>query len=218
MRVAKGGESVIVPTFTIGIAMLVTSVALAQIKVNIALASMMLSLVFLICTGFLLVFFRDPDRKVGGGVVSPADGRIIGVDRVNDDDIGESHLITVFMNVWNVHVNRAPFDGTVSCMTHYRGRHAPAFLKQADGNEKLVTILDTPVGRMKMVQVAGMVARRIVPYIHKGEQLKKGQRIGIIRFGSRVDLYLPCNKVKRVCVHKGITVRAGEDTVAEVSN
>ena len=218
MRVAKGSESVIVPIFTIGIAMLVTSVALMQIKVIIASASMMLSLALLICTVFLLVFFRDPDRKVGKGVVSPADGRIKGVDQVNDEDVGESYLITFFMNTWNVHVNRAPFDGTVSSLVPCRGEHAPAFLKQADRNEKLVTILDTPVGRMKIVQVAGMVARRIVPYIHKGEQLKKGQRIGIIRFGSRVDLYLPCNTIKRVCVHKGMTVRAGEDTVAEISD
>ncbi|HEC81104.1 MAG TPA: phosphatidylserine decarboxylase [Thermoplasmatales archaeon] len=205
----------IATTFLLGVSSLTFSGLTASVNREIASLLITTSLTLLISTLFLLVFFRDPERKTGEGVVSPADGKIIQVNKLKDKDVGESYIISIFMSIWNVHVNRSPYTGIVSSITRYKGGHTPAFLKKADRNEKMVTILDTHLGKIKIVQIAGITARRIKSYIHEGEKVEKGQRIGIIRFGSRVDLYLPCNKIKRITVDKGDNVKAGEDTVAE---
>ena len=157
---------------------------------------------------FLLAFFRDPDRRLGRGIVSPADGRVIEAD-------GERNRVTVFMGVHNVHVNRAPWDGRITKMTYSPGGHAPAYAPEAARNERLETVLDTPLGPIRITQVAGVFARRIVPYRREGDRVKKGQRIGMIRFGSRVELVLPPGV--RIVVRVGERVRAGESTVAEVA-
>ena len=156
----------------------------------------------------LLVFFRDPDRKPGHGLVSPADGRVLEADAATG-------TLTVFMGLGNVHVNRAPWDGRITRMAHTPGGHAPAYKKEAARNERLETVLDTGLGPIRMTQVAGIVARRIVPFRREGDRVKKGQRIGMIRFGSRVELSLP--KGVRLVVAVGEKVRAGETTVAVVS-
>ena len=163
-----------------------------------------LGLVFL----FLLVFFRDPERVAGRGFVSPADGRVLEVDPA-------AGRVIVFMGLTNVHVNRAPVDGRIARMTHTPGGHAPAYAPRARANERLETVLETPLGPVRLVQVAGMIARRIVPFREEGDRVKKGQRIGMIRFGSRVEMTVP--KGVRFVVRVGDRVRAGETTVAEVS-
>ncbi|KAA0007645.1 MAG: phosphatidylserine decarboxylase [Thermoplasmata archaeon] len=213
--IAKGGKGIVATAFTLGVSSLLFSGLLTTVNEDAAAILSGLSLLLLTCFLFLLIFFRDPERRVGKGVVSPADGKIIKVDEVEDKDVGKSYLISIFMSIWNVHVNRSPYSGIVSSLTHYKGGHSPAFLEKADRNEKTVTIIDTPLGKIKMVQIAGIVARRIVSYICDGDRVEKGQRVGIIRFGSRVDLYLPCNKIERITVDKGDNVKAGEDTVAE---
>ena len=164
----------------------------------------------------LFLFFRDPEREIGSGVVAPADGVIKEVKQIYDKDIGkEAMRITTFMNLHNVHVNRSPLDGRVLFSVAERGLHLPAFKKEAEKNEKRVTLFETEIGHVKVVQIVGSVARRIVSYVEKGQKVKKGERIGIILFGSRVDLYLPAEKVK-VVVKKGERVKAGESTLAHI--
>jgi len=155
---------------------------------------------------FLIVFFRDPERRTGRGIVSPADGRVLEADAAG--------RLVVFMGLSNVHVNRAPLDGRIAAMTHTPGGHAPAYRPDARRNERVETVLETPIGPVTLVQVAGTVARRIVTYRAEGDRVKKGQRIGMIRFGSRVEVTLPGDV--RFVVRPGDRVRAGETTVAEV--
>jgi phosphatidylserine decarboxylase len=99
--------------------------------------------------------------------------------------------VAVFMSPLNVHVNRAPLAGTVACVKHIPGGFVPAFNKESEHNERVVWHFDTDLGDIEMVQIAGAVARRIVPYVEQGAKVEQGERIGLIRFGSRVDVYLP---------------------------
>lgn len=163
------------------------------------------AIIFFIITVFFLFFFRDPEREIEEGVVAPADGKILSVEKNN---------VSTFMNLHNVHVNRAPFDGKIISVEHISGRHLPAYKKESDLNEKVVIKMDTEIGRIKIVQIAGVFARRIVPYIKKGDVVRKGQRIGIIRFGSRVDLYLPKNI--EITVKKGENVLAGKTSIGMI--
>ena len=156
---------------------------------------------------FSLMFFRDPYREKGPGIVSPADGRILAAEP-------GSGKITVFMGIHNVHVNRAPLDGRVASVVHTAGGHAPAYTEGAAANERVEMVLETRLGLVRVTQVAGVFARRIVPYVRRGDAVRKGQRIGMIRFGSRVELILP--RGVRLSVRVGDKVRAGQTTVAEV--
>jgi len=163
---------------------------------------------FLSCMG--LWFFRDPERKIGHGIVSAADGVVSFVKKSKD---GKGVTISVFMNVHNVHVNRAPWAGTITRTKHFPGGHSPAYERNADKNEHVVTEMATGLGPIRIVQIAGTVARRIIPYIDRGQRLKKGERLGIIRLGSRVDVTLPAKAVKVVVKH-GQKVLAGQTTIA----
>jgi phosphatidylserine decarboxylase len=145
---------------------------------------------------FLAQFFRDPEREVAPGIASPADGKVVRMDRITDEDLGEVDRLSIFMSPKDVHVNRFPLDGTVVSVTHVSGGHIPAFDKDSHLNERVVTVLDTAVGRVKVIQIAGTVARRIVPYISGGEPAVKGVRFGLIRLGSRCDLLVPPGSVR----------------------
>ncbi|MGW4641959.1 phosphatidylserine decarboxylase [Sphaerisporangium sp. NPDC004334] len=139
-------------------------------------------------TGAMLWFFRDPDREPGAGLVlSPADGVVQSIDPQPD---GRTR-VAIFMSPLDVHVNRAPLDGTVTSIRHVAGGFRPAFNKDSDQNERVVWHFETEIGDLELVQIAGAVARRIVPYVGMGAKLTRGERIGLIRFGSRVDIYLP---------------------------
>jgi len=154
-----------------------------------------LALVAMAVEMFFLVFFRDPDREASAGVCSPADGRVVRIDQVDDPDLGRCDRLSIFMSPKDVHVNRFPLDGDVVSVTHVPGGHIPAFDKDSDRNERVVTLLDTPLGKVKVIQIAGTVARRIVPYISGGEPAIKGVRMGLIRLGSRCDLLVPPGSV-----------------------
>ncbi len=154
-----------------------------------------------------LAFFRDPRRSIGPGVVSPADGRVLAADPA-------SRSLSIFMGVADVHVNRSPMAGTVVREHHRPGGYAIASRPEASRNERLEWEFDTRLGTLRLTQVAGAFARRIVPYLRVGDNVKKGQRIGLVRFGSRVDLVLPPGC--RVTVAPGDRVRAGTSTIAEV--
>ncbi|WP_033220381.1 phosphatidylserine decarboxylase [Kitasatospora phosalacinea] len=154
----------------------------------------------------MLWFFRDPEREIGAGrVISPADGVVQSIDEWPD---GRTR-VAIFMSPLNVHVNRAPLAGTVTSVEHVAGGFVPAFNKDSDRNERVVWHFDTELGDIEMVQIAGAVARRIVPYMDAGTKVEQGERVGLIRFGSRVDTYLPAG------VEVGVTV--GQKTTAGVT-
>ncbi len=159
---------------------------------------------------FLAVFFRDPDRVPGEGVVSAADGRIRAVDRE-----GDRWRISVFMNVTNVHVNRAPIDGRVESTESAGEGYRAAFRPDADRNVRHHYHFATSIGPVEVVQITGLVARRLVPFVGEGSVLRKGDRLGMIVLGSRVDVLLPADRVAPV-VQVGDRVAAGLSTIARV--
>ncbi len=169
---------------------------------------------------FVIQFFRDPPRQVptqAGAVLSPADGRIVKVERVRDAYTErDTLLISVFMNVFNVHSNRAPVDGTVERVTYARGNFVNADLDKASTeNERNAMVMTLASGeRITVVQVAGLIARRILCYVKPGDVLTRGQRYGFIRFGSRVDVYLPLSARPKVAV--GDVVYATTTVIAEL--
>jgi phosphatidylserine decarboxylase len=171
---------------------------------------------------FILQFFRDPARELPDdphAVVSPADGRIVEVGRARDPYVQRDALkISVFMNVFNVHSNRAPVDGTVKERWYFPGAFVNAALDKASlENERNALWLRTPEGQdVTCVQVAGLIARRILCYVGSGAELVRGQRFGFIRFGSRVDVYLPPGKHALVAV--GQTATAGETVLADLQS
>ncbi|MFC9585581.1 phosphatidylserine decarboxylase [Streptomyces yangpuensis] len=152
----------------------------------------------------MLWFFRDPEREIAQGrVISPADGVVQSIMPWKD---GRTR-VAIFMSPLNVHVNRAPLAGTVTSVEHVPGGFVPAFNKESENNERVVWHFDTELGDIEMVQIAGAVARRIVPYLPAGTKVEQGERIGLIRFGSRVDIYLP--EGVEVAVEVGQATTAG---------
>ncbi|MBP1661942.1 MAG: phosphatidylserine decarboxylase [Thermoplasmatales archaeon] len=178
----------------------------------------LIAVIFFVISCLLIVFFRDPERSIGKGIVAIADGKIREIQNLQDADVGECLRISTFMNIHNVHVNRMPCSGNIVTLTHYPGSHVPAFQKESDANERVVLLVKTDFGMVKIVQIAGTVARRIVPYVRVGSLVKKGGKIGLIRLGSRVDLYLPAQKVKTLTVHMSDRIKAGETTIAEIND
>lgn len=169
---------------------------------------------------FVLQFFRDPGREVPGdakSVLSPADGRIVAIQPVRDPWLDRDALkISVFMNVFNVHSNRSPVDGEVKQRWYHPGKFINADLDKASiENERNALHIRSTTGHdITCVQVAGLIARRILCYVEAGARLARGQRYGFIRFGSRVDLYLPIDV--RVKVAIGDKVRATSTILAEL--
>jgi phosphatidylserine decarboxylase len=155
---------------------------------------------------FVLQFFRDPAREIpqeAGIVLSPCDGRVIKVERAQDPYAQrEAILVSVFMNVFNVHSNRSPADGKVEKIQYFPGKFVNADLDKASSeNERNAVVLTTNDGQtVTFVQVAGLIARRILCYIKAGDVLTRGQRYGFIRFGSRVDVYLPLTATVKVSI------------------
>lgn len=175
------------------------------------------ALFFLLATGFSVFFFRDPDRSIPtrpGVVVSPADGKIVSVETGRCPFTTEQALkISVFMSVFNVHVNRIPDEATVTDVQYHPGRFFSANLDKAsrDNEHNAVFLKSCDDRPLVVVQIAGLIARRIVCRITTGQRLRRGQRFGIICFGSRVDLYLPTDAEPAVCV--GDKVLAGSSIV-----
>ena len=178
------------------------------------------SLPFWLGSLFVLQFFRDPARNVPADpalVCAPADGRIVMVENTEDPYAAEAALkISVFMNVFNVHSNRSPVDGEVTRVNYFPGGFINAALDKASlENERNALRIRMDNGiELTCVQIAGLVARRILCYVKAGDRLVKGQRFGFIRFGSRVDVYLPPLARARVAV--GDKVYAGETVLAEL--
>jgi len=198
VRLARGVSPWLVPTA----ASAVTTALLTRRSSRWALAAVPLTAL----TGAMLWFFRDPERALGEGrLLAPADGVVQSIDPWPD---GRTR-VAIFMSPLNVHVNRAPADGVVTSIEHIPGGFLPAFDKDSDKNERVVWKFATALGELEVVQIAGALARRIVTYLTPGAKVSQGERIGLIRFGSRVDVYLP----------EGISpaVTVGQRTVAGVT-
>jgi phosphatidylserine decarboxylase len=170
---------------------------------------------------FVLQFFRDPPREIPDdptAVLSPADGRVVTVERAEDPFLKRDALkFSVFMNVFNVHSNRSPVDGEVRDVWYHAGKFVNAALSKASvENERNALWIRMAGGAdVTCVQVAGLIARRILCYVKSSDRLTRGQRFGFIRFGSRVDVYLPLSAVPRVSV--GDKVYAATTVLAQLS-
>jgi phosphatidylserine decarboxylase len=169
---------------------------------------------FLALTICMCSFFRNPRRRIAddaGLILSPADGTIVGVKK----EVGGT-TVSIFMSVFNCHVNRAPAAGTIEKISYKRGRFLPANKREASRqNEQNAFQLQTPEGlKVRFVQVAGIIARRIVCYMRKGDQVQRGEIVGAILFGSRVDVYLPLRVAVRV--HEGERVKGGKSVLGMI--
>lgn len=177
------------------------------------MATLLLVVLFLV-----LNFFRDPERVVPqepGVAVSPADGKVIKVETMRDPLTGEDRTaICVFMNVFNVHVNRMPVAGRIARISYFGGKFINAsFDKASTDNERNAVLVEDAEGKTwTMVQIAGLIARRIISWAEEGDSLARGQRFGLIKFGSRVDLYLPSDYESVVRI--GEKVFAGQTVLA----
>ncbi len=157
-------------------------------------------------TLFFFIFFRDPKRTPLGDeddAISPADGRVISI---------QDRSISIFMNIHNVHVNRSPLAGTVTHIDYKPGGYIPAFNKDSYVNERNHVVINLGSGILEITQIAGVLTRRIVSYVSDGTQVERGERIGMIRFGSRVDVIIP--DVYEFVVAVNDKVRAGETVIA----
>jgi phosphatidylserine decarboxylase len=183
-----------------------------------ALAGFWWSLPIWLLTIFVVQFFRDPARPIPRdplAVLSPADGRIVAITHAFDPYAGRDALkISVFMNVFNVHSNRAPVDGALRDVQYFPGKFVNADLdKASEQNERNALVIDCDGRVVTAVQVAGLIARRILCYVKAGDALQRGQRFGFIRFGSRVDVYLPLDTQSRVSI--GDKVYASSTVLAD---
>jgi phosphatidylserine decarboxylase len=154
---------------------------------------------------FVVQFFRDPPRPIPSdplAVLAPADGRVIKVEKARDPHTDrDALLISVFMNIFNVHSNRIPVDGTVRKLAYFAGQFVNADIDKASlDNERNAVVIDTSGRIVTLVQVAGLIARRILCYVKEGDVVARGQRYGFIRFGSRVDVYLPLDATPKVAL------------------
>ncbi len=185
-------------------------VAILQLK--------LLAFLGLMATFFATYFFRDPKRIIpheSGALVSPADGKIVAIEPASPPSCfrlpGNYIKISVFMSIFDVHVNRSPCDGTIKDIRYFKGNFIPAQKSKASShNERNCILIETPEGnQVTVVQIAGLIARRIVFWKAQNQPVSKGERIGMIRFGSRVDLYVP--ETWEITVSVGAKVKGGED-------
>lgn len=177
-----------------------------------------LSILFFLLTVFVTWFFRNPERKSPEDariIVSPADGRVIKIEDITENDFlnAPSKKVSIFMNIFNVHVNRIPYSGTVGVIRYHEGKFFSANLdKSSLLNEKNSILINTDDGKKILTeQIAGLIARRIECWIQVGMNVTRGDRFGLIRFGSRLDVFLPIDTLISVSI--GDRVRAGETPI-----
>ena len=168
----------------------VTAVIFSQVILTV------LGILSLVMTVFSLYFFRDPERDVPNDpskIISPADGRIVAIEKVSDEFVGARAIrISIFLNIFNVHVNRVPCSGSVVNSRYKPGKFFAAFDdRSSEENEQTIIDLQNKRFKIRMKQIAGLIARRIVNYLKPGEKVSLGQRFGLIRFGSRIDVIVP---------------------------
>jgi len=171
---------------------------------------------------FVVFFFRNPEREIPTGLgllVSPADGTVIGIDEIDEPDFmrARAKRVIIFLSPFNVHVNRVPQDGEVQYFRYQKGRFLVASAPAASTeNEQSILGLQTPEGRIVFKQIAGILARRIVCEIREGHRVRRGERFGIIKFGSRMEVFMPLNTEIKVRLRE--KVRAGESILGEMKH
>jgi phosphatidylserine decarboxylase len=204
----------------IGIATVLAVAAFALALARRSWSLWLLAVVITILALWVAYFFRDPERSGERGtsiVVAPADGKLIMITEVDEPSFiaGKATRLSIFMNVFNVHVNRYPVDGTVEYVQYNPGKFLNAAAEKSSiENEQSSVGIDTGTHRVLVRQIAGLIARRIVTYSQKGQQVRQGDRMGLIRFGSRVDVFLPAEA--RLRVQLGTLTTAGTTVLAEL--
>ena len=204
----------------IGIATVLAVAAFALALARRSWSLWLLAIVITILALWVAYFFRDPERSGERGthiVVAPADGKVIMITEVDEPAFvgGKATRLSIFMNVFTVHVNRYPVDGTVEYVHYNSGKFLNAAAEKSSiENEQSSVGIDTGTHRILVRQIAGLIARRIVTYSQKGQQVKQGDRMGLIRFGSRVDVFLPTKS--RLRVQLGALTTAGTTVLAEL--
>jgi len=207
----KEGLVFVIPALSISLGLFIVFV-LSQNMLGLAG-----TLIFLILSTFFLFFFRDPERKVpkdGNLILAPADGKVILIKPFGNLEFvgGEGTLVSVFMSLFNVHVNRTPVSGEVKYFRYNPGKFFPAFRDKASlENEQTELGLENEHGKVVLKQIAGILARRIVCKLKHGDLVKAGDRFGMIKFGSRLDLFLPQNVHIEVKLNQ--KVKAGETII-----
>jgi phosphatidylserine decarboxylase len=207
MKLAKEGYPFI------GFFAVITAICFFTLPAWTALLPMLLTL-------FMAWFFRDPERRIpeGSGIfVAPADGRIIVVEKVREQVFinKETLQISIFMSPLDVHINRAPCDGSVDQVVHTEGRFISAFKPEASvQNENIAMTLDTKYGKIVVRQIAGFLARRCVCWAKRGDTLRRGERFGLIKFSSRLDIFLPASVIPKI--NLGDRVTAGETVLGYI--
>jgi len=183
--------------------------------------SIYLAVFFMLIALFVLWFFRNPERNIPEdpeAIVSPADGRVIKIEEIDEEDMleGKFKKISIFMNIFNVHVNRCPYPGVIKRIRYRKGKFFTADLDKASSqNERNNVLIETNEGKqILVVQIAGLVARRIVCWAKEGGTLGKGERFGLIRFGSRLEVFMPIDT--EVLVKVGDRVKAGHTKVGNL--
>lgn len=180
---------------------------------------LVLAIPLAVLTSFIIFFFRDPERNLVNSekaVLTPADGKIIAIERLTNGDNrfpDTAVKLSIFMSVFNAHINRIPVGGRISQLTYHPGKFFSANLDKASlHNENNMVLLETDNReKIVLVQVAGLIARRIVCWVKAGDYVKTGQRFGLIRFGSRLEVYLPPDST--ITVRKGEKVKAGQTII-----
>jgi len=185
---------------------------------------LILSLIATIFTIFTIFFFRDPNRNMNApdkAVLTPADGKVIQIQHIDHDNnpLGEPAIkISIFMSIFNVHVNRIPITGAIKEITYYPGKFFSANLdKASEENERNCIQLQTPDSRnIVVIQIAGLIARRIVCWVEKGDNMRQGQRFGLIRYGSRLEVYIPADNSQIIArLHQKVS--AGKTVIGYLS-
>lgn len=200
-----------------GIPFILTGIGLTCVFLILDL--LVLAIPLAVLTSFIIFFFRDPERNLVNSekaVLTPADGKIIAIERLTNGDNrfpDTAVKLSIFMSVFNAHINRIPVGGRISQLTYHPGKFFSANLDKASlHNENNMVLLETDNReKIVLVQVAGLIARRIVCWVKAGDYVKTGQRFGLIRFGSRLEVYLPPDST--ITVRKGEKVKAGQTII-----
>ncbi len=192
MKLASEGNIILIPLSILLLLSTISSYLYDTSSIHIATS------ILTVLTIFCLNFFRDPKRNIpeqDNLILAPADGKIIKIDEIDDPINGEKlKIISIFLSVFNVHANRMPVDGKFVDVQYFKGKFLAAFdHKASDLNERTEIKIQTKFGIIKIKQIAGLVARRILCYANVGEKMQAGGRLGFIRFGSRTDIILPAN-------------------------
>tara|TARA_B100000424_G_C22943944_1_gene502306 strand:- start:268 stop:915 length:648 start_codon:yes stop_codon:yes gene_type:complete len=203
LKLAPEGKIILYPLSVVLLLSIIASYMYALASIYIV--TYILTVIMLFC----LNFFRDPKRitpKQNNLIISPADGKIIKIDELEDSSTGEKfRIVSIFLSVFNVHANRMPIDGKFIDFRYVKGEFLAAFdHKASELNERTEIEIDTKFGIIKVKQIAGLVARRILCYAKIGEKMKSGDRLGFIRFGSRTDIIIPVGFSLKIKLHQKV--------------